>query len=92
MIVGMAWLRTIPRSEAVGELAEVYAAMSNRPTSSVYVPPHGDIAGIIRAHSLDPTLMQRTFGASGGLHGTTLAWRDRELLAAATSSTNQCFY
>lgn len=88
----MAWLRTISRREADGALADTYAAMSNRPTPPVYRAPHGDVAGIIRAHSLDHVLMQRTFAASGCLHGTTLAWSDRELLAAATSRTNQCFY
>jgi alkylhydroperoxidase family enzyme len=88
----MAWLGTISRTQATGALAEAYAAMDKRPMPSVYHPPHGDAAGIIRAHSLDPELLRRTFSVSGALAATPLAWADRELLASATSRTNQCFY
>ena len=65
----MAWLGTVPRRDAAGRLAEVYAAMADRPIPDVYRPPHDDAPGIIRAHSLDPELMRRTFAVSGGLHG-----------------------
>jgi len=58
----------------------------------VYHPAHGDAPGIIRTHSLDPELLQRTFGVSGALAFSTLPWADRELLASVTSRTNQCFY
>jgi hypothetical protein len=88
----MAWLTTIPRQDARGELAEVYAEMAARPTPAVYVPDHGDAAGIIRAHSLDPQLMRRAFAVSGSLHRSTLDWADRELISSVTSRTNQCFY
>jgi hypothetical protein len=88
----MAWLRTIPRREAEGELAETYAAMAARPIPDVYLPPHGDAPGIIRAHSLDAELMRRTFGVSGALHRSTLGWADRELISSVTSRTNECFY
>jgi hypothetical protein len=36
--------------------------------------------------------MRRTFSVSGALAGSQLPWADRELLASATSRTNQCFY
>jgi alkylhydroperoxidase family enzyme len=88
----MAWLSTISQAQATGALAEAYAAMDNRPMPPVYRPPHGDAAGIIRAHSLDPELLRRTFSVSGALAVTRLPWPDRELLASATSRTNQCFY
>jgi len=88
----MAWLGTISRQDATGRLAEVYSAMADRPTPEVYLPPHGDAAGIIRAHSLDAELMRRTFTVSGGLHQSTLDWADRELISSVTSRTNQCFY
>jgi alkylhydroperoxidase family enzyme len=88
----MAWLTTISRTQAAGELAEAYAAMDNRPMPPVYQPPHDDAAGIIRAHSLDPELLRRTFSVSGALAATQLPWADRELLASATSRANQCFY
>lgn len=88
----MAWLSTISQAQATGTLADAYAAMAKRPMPPVYQPPHGDAAGIIRAHSLDPELLQRTFSVSGSLAASPLAWADRELLASATSRTNQCFY
>jgi choline dehydrogenase-like flavoprotein len=88
----VAWLTTVPRAQATGALAEAYAAMDERPMPPVYRPPHDDAAGIIRAHSLDPELLRRTFGVSGALATTALPWADRELLASVTSRTNQCFY
>lgn len=88
----VAWLSTVSRAEATGALAEAYAAMDGRPMPQVYRPLHGDAAGIIRAHSLDPELLRRTFSVSGALATTRLPWADRELLAGVTSRTNQCFY
>lgn len=88
----MAWITTVSRAQATGALAEAYTAMDNRPMPPVYLPPHGDAAGIIRAHSLDAELLRRTFAVSGALATTTLPWPDRELLASVTSRTNQCFY
>jgi hypothetical protein len=82
----------ISKGQASGELAEAYAAMDSRPMPPVYHAPHGDAAGIIRAHSLDPELLRRTFSVSGALAATRLPWSDRELLASITSRTNQCFY
>lgn len=88
----MAWLPTISRAQATGALADAYAAMDNRPMPPVYQAPHGDVPGIIQAHSLDPELLRRTFSVSGALATTGLPWVDRELLASTTSRTNQCFY
>ena len=88
----MAWLGMISQADAMGALADVYAAMDERPMPPVYRAPHGDAPGIIRAHSLDPELLRRTFSVSGALAASQLPWADRELLASATSRTNQCFY
>jgi alkylhydroperoxidase family enzyme len=88
----MAWLRTIPQAQATGALAEAYATVDARPMPPVYRPSHGDAAGIIRAHSLDPELLRRTFSVTGALATSGLPWADRELLASTTSRTNQCFY
>ena len=87
-----AWLTTVSKAEATGALAAAYAAMENRPMPPVYQPPHDDAPGIIRAHSLDPELLRRTFAISGAIASTALPWADRELLASVTSRTNQCFY
>jgi alkylhydroperoxidase family enzyme len=88
----MAWLSTIPRAQATGAIADAYAAMDDRPMPPVYRAPHGEVPGIIRAHSLDPELLRLTFSVSGVLAATSLPWADRELLASVTSRANQCFY
>jgi hypothetical protein len=88
----VAWLQTISRRDAEGDLAQTYAAMASRPIPDVYRPPHDDAPGIIRAHSLDAELMRRTFWVSGLLHRSTLDWAERELISSVTSRTNECFY
>ena len=87
----MAWLTTIPRSAAQGELADVYAAMAARPMPEPYIPAHGDAAGILRAHSLDPQLMVRVFSTSSTV-GKALPWHLQELVNATASRANDCFY
>jgi len=89
----MPHLRVIEPADATGALAEVYDRMRARAMPPVYRPAHGGVPGIIRAHSLDPGLMPRVFGFSGGVnHGGPLTWPERELIAATTSRLNQCFY
>lgn len=89
----MPHLTIIEPHEASGLLAEAYAVMSARPMPPVYRPSHGGLAGIIRAHSLDPELMPAVFAFSGGVNRSgPLSWPHRELVAAATSRLNQCFY
>jgi hypothetical protein len=88
----MTWIRTVPRSAATGELAEVYAAMARRPMPPAYRPSHDDAPGIIRAHSLDPALMVRTFTISGCLQDDVLPWDRRELVNAVAARANDCFY
>ncbi len=64
-----------------------------RPLPAVYRAPHGGPPGIVRAHSLDPALLEVTFGATTTMHaGDALSWAERELLAASASRTNQCVY
>jgi hypothetical protein len=89
----MAFITMIPSERAEGELLEVYRAMAARPMPAPYRAPHGGAPGIIRAHSLDPTLMRLTFSISGTLNAAgVLTWPQRELINTVTSSVNQCFY
>ncbi|MGI8667477.1 MAG: hypothetical protein ACR2N4_15860 [Jatrophihabitans sp.] len=88
----MAYLRLIDTHEADGDLLAAYQAMAARPMPSVYQPEHGGAPGIIRAHSLDPELLRRTFAVSGSLSNDLLAWQSRELINAVTSRENECFY
>ena len=88
----MAYLQMIGRHEADGDLLEAYQAMAARPMPPVYLPDHGDAAGIIRAHSLDSELLRRTFAVSGALSNDALPWRSRELVNSVTARENECFY
>jgi len=89
----MAFIRVIDLHEADDALRAVYQNMASRPMPDVYRAPHGGPAGIIRAHSLDPELMQITFGASASYRTIgALSWADQELIAAAASRSNGCFY
>ena len=89
----MAFIRIVELRDAGDQLRAVYEAMSTRPMPDVYRAPHGGPAGIIRAHSLDPELMQVTFRASGSYRVPgALSWAEQELIAASASQRNGCFY
>lgn len=89
----MAWIRTIEKAEAEGDLHEAYTALGSRPLPAAYIPPHGGAAGIQKAHSLDPALMRLVFLTSGSTFaGDALSWAERELVATVASRTNQCLY
>ncbi|HEX8096029.1 hypothetical protein [Jatrophihabitans sp.] len=82
----------IGKQEADGDLLEAYQAMAARRMPAAYQPAHGGAPGIIRAHSLDPELLRRTFAVSGSLSNDALPWQSRELINAVTSRENECFY
>jgi alkylhydroperoxidase family enzyme len=88
----VAYLSMIGKQEADGDLRDAYLAMAARPMPPVYLPPHGDAPGIMRAHSLDAELLRRTFAVSGSLSNDALPWRSRELVNSVTSRENECFY
>ena len=86
-------LAIIGYDESRGELRGIYDKMRERPLPPVYRPSHGGAPGIITAHSLDPALIPRVFSTSSTLNGAgPLSWPERELVNAATSRLNQCFY
>jgi len=88
----VAYLRVIGKQQAEGDLLAAYQEMDSRQRPAAYQPAHGDAAGIIRAHSLDPELMRRTFAASGSLNSGELDWDTQELVNAVTARENECFY
>ncbi|MFT3836986.1 MAG: hypothetical protein QM723_08315 [Myxococcaceae bacterium] len=90
----MARIQLIDAGEATGDLAVMYGRMRERPMPKVYLPQHGGMAGIIRAHSLDAKLVGIVFGGMSASLATndTLAWPLRELVNTATSLANQCLY
>ena len=80
-------------ARSTGELRDIYDRMRERPMPPAYRPSHGGIPGIIEAHSLDPDLIAKVFGASTTLNGAgPLSWVERELVNAMTSRLNQCLY
>jgi hypothetical protein len=90
------WIRMIGIEGATGALRELYSAMeagqSSRP--AIYHPPSGDVANIVKCHSLDPEGMRLAFGLSGAVHWSPLSlpWAEREMLNTITSKTNHCVY
>lgn len=86
-------LRIIGYAESSGELREAYDRSRERPLPSVYIPSGYEVAGIIRAHSLDAHLIPKVGAVSISLVGAgPLAWSERELVAAITSRLNQSYY
>ncbi len=81
----MAWIRTIDPEEGDEPLRQAYVAVAGR---------RGEVANILRIHSLNPAVMishlrlyaDLMFGAS------ELSRAEREMLAVAVSSTNGCHY
>lgn len=90
----MAFIQTYGMQDAPAELRAVYEGMKGRPLPAVYIPPRGDVAGIVRAHSMDPARIPLAFGmvSSSLWQGDTLSWPQREMINTVTSRANQCFY
>jgi hypothetical protein len=90
------WIRMIGVAAAEGELRDVYARLraggGGRP--AVYTPPTGDVANIVKSHSLDPEGLGLAFGMSAAIHWSprSLPWATREMINTVTSSANNCFY
>lgn len=90
------WIEMIGLSSARGRLREVYdalgAARHERPR--IYDTPGGDVANIVKSHSLDPEGLRLAFSLSGAVHWgpLSLPWREREMLNTVTSAANNCFY
>ncbi len=86
-------LRIIPFAESTGALRDTYERLRERTTPAVYRPAHGGIAGIIEAHSLDPTLMTLVLATSSTLNGAgPLSWVEREIVNTTASRLDQCVY
>ena len=90
------WIRTIGLEEATGRLLEVYRLLRHQGGSrpAVYTPPGGDIANIVKCHSLDPEALRLAFSMSAAVHWSprSLPWRLREMLNTVVSAANDCFY
>ena len=95
----MTWIKTIPASEASGELAECYQAVY-----ALYPPEYaaeapalqraGGADSIVASHSLIPQALRHAMSAFGVLLGPELplSRRRHEMIATVVSSLNRCFY
>lgn len=81
----MAHIPYVPRDQASGLLAELY---------DQYAEPSGDPDNIIRIHSLNPRSMRDHVTLYSHLmRGRSPLTRiQREMIAVAVSSANDCFY
>ena len=81
----MAWIRTVPKAEAKGALADLYTRLA---------PGDEPIDNILAIHSLHPQSLADHFGLYKTLmYGAgALSRRERELVAVAVSSANTCHY
>lgn len=90
----MAWIKTIPRSQATGRLREAITAQRALypPEYGVQVPglPDQDAGGIVAVHSLIPDVLEHAFAAFGSLMSPDLplSRRQQELIASAVSLAN----
>jgi hypothetical protein len=81
----MAWIRTIPRAEATGDLerADRVAARAGA----------GQGAGVAELQSLIPLAMEHAFEALVALTSAELPLtrREREMVTIVVSAANRCF-
>lgn len=81
----MSWIKTIPETEADGDLRELYDKM---------IEPWGGVDNILKIHSLNPAALRAHFdlyvtlmrGKSG------LSRIQREMIGVVASAANQCHY
>ena len=81
----MAWIQTVSEEEASGDVKRQYDAAVRRA---------GKVFGIVKLHSLRPDVM-RTFMElyMKIMHAPSgLSRAEREMVATAVSSANDCFY
>jgi hypothetical protein len=81
----MTWIKTIPESEATGQLAEIYARARQQ---------HGAVSNISRAASINPPVMQALGDLRAALRrpDCALGARRQEMVAVLTSALHRCTY
>ena len=93
----MAWIKTIPLSEAKGELLELlmkhrelYPGEYEESTAGVT----GTDESIVESHTLIPPALYHAFSTFGALMSPDLPLdrRQHEMIATMVSITNDCFY
>lgn len=81
----MAWIKTVPESEAAGSLAAQYQAALKRA---------GRVFNILKIQSLKPSTLKESMDLymATMVAGSGLTRAEREMLATVVSKTNDCHY
>lgn len=81
----MAWIKTVPESEAQDKLTEVYAEIRKR---------FPMVPNIMQSLSLQPELLGHVAGAfmTATFGGSRLTRVQEEMIATVVSSINRCHY
>lgn len=81
----MAWIRTIPETEAEGELAKLYERVGN---------PDGTVDNVMTIHALNPETLRTHFEMyTSAMHRPSpLTRAEREMVAVIVSRLNGCAY
>jgi hypothetical protein len=94
--VPMTWIRTIPLTDAGGELGRALAEQRKLYPAEYAVPVGADdqSGGIVGSHSLIPEALHHAFATFGALMSPELplARRQHEMIATIVSVTNRCRY
>lgn len=97
----MAWIKTVPVSEADGKLLELLQAQRAyypleyaTPVDEVAFSEGKRLPGIVDSHSLIPEAMYHAFSTFGVLMSPDLPLEryQHEMIATVVSVTNRCYY
>jgi hypothetical protein len=90
------WIKMIGMAEAQGPLKEIYQQMQaiSKAHPSPYDTPGGEIANIVRTHSLEPEAMRLAFNIIHPIEWGKKSLSDvrMEMINTVTSRANNCFY
>ncbi|GAB4150835.1 MAG: peroxidase-related enzyme [Planctomycetota bacterium] len=81
----MSWIASIPKSEANGELAELYSRIASE---------RSDVANILAIQGVNPKVLARHFDlyVATVFGKSPLSRAEREIIALVVSVANNCFY
>ena len=93
----MAWIKTIPLSEADEKLRKAIEAQRTFYPKEYATPVHPDASGassIVGSHTLLPDVLLHSFAAFGSMMAPDLPLerRHHEMIATMVSVTNRCKY
>ena len=97
----MAWIKTIPMSDAderlmelMGKQRELYPVEYATPVEGTDEAGRTDMPNIVSSHTLIPDALYHAFSTFGALMSPDLPLtrRQQEMITTTVSVTNKCFY